>query len=61
MEENKLENHLSLEKKFDLAKFKSEISKANREQAIEMAIKIYGLMLSKDEFLSKMLKGESWI
>ncbi|AFY38803.1 Phycobilisome degradation protein nblA [[Leptolyngbya] sp. PCC 7376] len=52
------ENELSLEQKFSLRSFESQVQQMNREQAQEYLIKLYEQMLSRENMYKEVIKHQ---
>ena len=52
------ENELSLEQKFSLRSFESQVQQMNREQAQEYLVKLYEQMLSRENMYKEVIKHQ---
>ena len=52
------QNELSLEQKFNLRSFETQVQQMNREQAQEYLVKLYEQMLSKDNMYKEVIKHQ---
>lgn len=51
-------NELSLEQKFNLRSFETQVQQMNREQAQEYLVKLYEQMLSRDNSYKELIKHQ---
>lgn len=49
---------LPIEKQFEIRKFEDLIKNANREQALEIALKVFKLMIYREYTVNNMLKKQ---